>query len=90
MLPMSHNPLTLPFQAIWSLAVTFKSTELFAVLSTSVATTPCGSAPSWKAPKPPPPMVPLYWTSGHWPTATARRTFVTLTTTVPVTVRFVA
>src|SRR5437764_523240 len=66
---MSQVPLTVPFQRIVSVPVTFRLTVLPAVLLTRLASTRGGREPRVRPANPAPPMLPGYWRSGNWPTA---------------------
>src|SRR5205085_11731951 len=85
---MSQTPLTVPSQRMVSVPVTFRSTVWLVVLLTSEASTRGGRLPRANAENPAPPIVPGYFRSGNWPTA-SEATDETLTGFVPVVVNAV-
>src|SRR5215211_3942215 len=65
---MSQVPLTAPVHRMVSTAVTLRSTVLFAALFTRVPETRGGRVPRVSPANPDPAIVPVYCTSGNWPT----------------------
>src|SRR6266568_2175497 len=86
--PMSQGVPFVPVQVRDAMSETSKPTILLAVSLVRMAVTPGGSAASVKAPKPEPPIEPLYLINGTSPSAGTP--VITLIVTVPEVVRLVA